>query len=152
MDKSLQKFNDSVASNKTLRDNIDGLRRERVVFDSIYRKLETEFESKKKEMANIIEQVFFLLACEQVNKPKNKECSSFEAQKGLQKTEIQGGKKRSKKLWFERMMKNQANAAYEARDAAQAQMTSLKQQADKEHQEFEREWKELGRRSKTIRK
>merc|ERR1712138_63281 len=39
----------------------------------------------------------------------------------------------------------QANAAYEARDQAQAQMAALKQQADKEHQEFEREWKELGR-------
>merc|ERR1719161_1533782 len=39
----------------------------------------------------------------------------------------------------------QANAAYEARDQAQAQMASLKQQADKEHQEFEREWRELGR-------
>merc|ERR1719343_462205 len=39
----------------------------------------------------------------------------------------------------------QANAAYEARDSAQAQMAALKQQADKEHSEFEREWKELGR-------
>uniref|UniRef100_A0A7S2JZK6 ODAD1 central coiled coil region domain-containing protein n=1 Tax=Zooxanthella nutricula TaxID=1333877 RepID=A0A7S2JZK6_9DINO len=39
----------------------------------------------------------------------------------------------------------QANAAYEARDQAQAQMASLKQQADREHLEFEREWKELGK-------
>eukprot|EP00928_Gymnodinium_smaydae_P014627 TRINITY_DN15387_c0_g1_i2.p2 TRINITY_DN15387_c0_g1~~TRINITY_DN15387_c0_g1_i2.p2 ORF type:complete len:402 (-),score=95.21 TRINITY_DN15387_c0_g1_i2:1356-2561(-) len=39
----------------------------------------------------------------------------------------------------------QANAAYEARDSAQAQMASLKQQADKEHSEFEKEWRELGR-------
>jgi len=39
----------------------------------------------------------------------------------------------------------QANAAYEARDSAQSQMASLKQQADKEHAEFEKEWKELGR-------
>jgi len=39
----------------------------------------------------------------------------------------------------------QANAAYEARDSAQAQMASLKQQADKEHAEFEKEWRELGR-------
>merc|ERR1711959_239008 len=30
-------------------------------------------------------------------------------------------------------------------DSAQAQMAALKQQADKEHQEFEKEWKELGR-------
>merc|ERR1711959_253749 len=39
----------------------------------------------------------------------------------------------------------QANAAYEARDSAQAQMAALKQQADKEHAEFEKEWTELGR-------
>merc|ERR1719460_2632303 len=39
----------------------------------------------------------------------------------------------------------QANAAYEARDSAQQQMAALKQQADKEHSEFEKEWKELGR-------
>merc|ERR1711881_634121 len=87
-------FNEAVATNKQLRDQIDGLRRERVVFDNIYKKLENELQQKKKEMANIIEQ---------------------------------------------------ANAAYEARDSAQAQMAALKQQADKEHQEFEKEWKELGR-------
>merc|ERR1719313_2609702 len=92
--KALQKFNEAIAVNRTLREQIDGLRRERVVFDNIYRKLENELQQKKKEMANIIEQ---------------------------------------------------ANAAYEARDSAQAQMASLKQQADKEHQEFEKEWRELGK-------
>lgn len=94
LDKGLQKFNEAVATNKELRDQIDGLRRERVVFDNIYKKLEAELQQKKKEMANIIEQ---------------------------------------------------ANAAYEARDSAQAQMAALKQQADKEHCEFEKEWRELGR-------
>merc|ERR1711967_151203 len=38
-----------------------------------------------------------------------------------------------------------ANAAYEARDSAQAQMAALKQQAYKEHAEFEKEWRELGK-------
>merc|ERR1712203_33302 len=94
LDKALQKFNEAIADNRGLREQIDTLRRERVVFDNIYRKLENELTQKKKEMANIIEQ---------------------------------------------------ANAAYEARDSAQAQMASLKQQADKEHAEFEKEWKELGR-------
>merc|ERR1712072_1601730 len=79
---------------KKIRAEIDTLRRERAVFDDIYRKLENELQQKKKEMANIIEQ---------------------------------------------------ANAAYEARDSAQAQMAALKQQADKEHAEFEKEWTELGR-------
>merc|ERR1719262_1193053 len=90
----LQKFNVAIAANKKLRDEIDTLRRERAVFDDIYKKLENELQQKKKEMANIIEQ---------------------------------------------------ANAAYEARDSAQAQMAALKQQADKEHAEFEKEWTELGR-------
>merc|ERR1719390_603763 len=94
LNSGLQKFNVAIAANKKLRDEIDTLRRERAVFDDIYRKLENELQQKKKEMANIIEQ---------------------------------------------------ANAAYEARDSAQAQMAALKQQADKEHQEFEKEWKELGR-------
>merc|ERR1712164_196275 len=84
----------AIAANKKLRDEIDTLRRERAVFDDIYRKLENELQQKKKEMASIIEQ---------------------------------------------------ANAAYEARDSAQAQMAALKQQADKEHAEFEKEWRELGK-------
>merc|ERR1712087_489774 len=84
----------AIAANRKLREEIDLLRRERVVFDNIYKRLENELQQKKKEMANIIEQ---------------------------------------------------ANAAYEARDSAQAQMAALKQQADKEHSEFEKEWRELGR-------
>merc|ERR1719440_2427969 len=89
LDKALQKFNEAIEANRALREQIDTLRRERVVFDDIYKKLENELHSKKREMANIIEQ---------------------------------------------------ANAAYEARDSAQAQMAALKQQADKEHAEFEKEW------------
>lgn len=93
LDHAVQNFNVAIAANKTLREQIDTLRRERLVFDDIYRKLENELQHKKKEMANIIEQ---------------------------------------------------ANAAYEARDSAQAQMAALKQQADKEHSEFEKEWHQLG--------
>lgn len=94
LDKGLQKFNESIAANRVLREQIDTLRRERIVFDDIYRKLESVLHAKKREMVSIIEQ---------------------------------------------------ANAAYEARDTAQAQMAALKQQADKEHAEFEKEWRELGR-------
>merc|ERR1712187_621549 len=94
LDHAVKKFNEAITANRGLREQIDTLRRERVVFDDIYKKLENELLQKKKEMANIIEQ---------------------------------------------------ANAAYESRDSAQAQMQSLKQQADKEHAEFEKEWRELGR-------
>ena len=40
LDKALVKFNEALAHNKRLRENIDNLRRERLVFDQIYKKLE----------------------------------------------------------------------------------------------------------------
>lgn len=75
LDKALVKFNEALATNKKLRDEIDDLRRERLVFDNIYRKLDKvdtphftgvsigsksdvltqELHEKKKQMANIIE-------------------------------------------------------------------------------------------------
>lgn len=55
LDKSLIKFNESIAHNKKLRDQIDDLRRERVVFENIYRKMERELQERKKHMAEIIE-------------------------------------------------------------------------------------------------
>jgi chromosome segregation ATPase len=55
LDKNLMKFNETLGQNKALRQKIDEYRRERVVFDGIYKKLERELHEKKKEMAAIIE-------------------------------------------------------------------------------------------------
>jgi len=99
--RALIKFNEAIAANKDLREEIDNLRRERVVFDGIYKKLQHELAEKKKRMAEIIEV---------------------------------------------------ANVAYEARDRAQAEITSLKLQSEKEQAEFEGEWKELGRKLEEDRK
>eukprot|EP01012_Entosiphon_sulcatum_P065169 TRINITY_DN94044_c0_g1_i1.p1 TRINITY_DN94044_c0_g1~~TRINITY_DN94044_c0_g1_i1.p1 ORF type:complete len:581 (-),score=183.71 TRINITY_DN94044_c0_g1_i1:6-1748(-) len=55
LDQALVKFNEALAYNKQLREQIDNLRRERVVFDGIYKKLEKELHEKKKQMADIIE-------------------------------------------------------------------------------------------------
>ncbi|KAJ3057209.1 Coiled-coil domain-containing protein 63 [Rhizophlyctis rosea] len=55
LDKALVKFNKSLAVNKHLRATIDNLRRERLVFDNIYRKFEKELMEQKKQMAEIIE-------------------------------------------------------------------------------------------------
>lgn len=55
LDKSLVKFNEALAQNKVLREEIDNLRRERVAFDAVYRKLKREHNDKKKHMAATIE-------------------------------------------------------------------------------------------------
>jgi chromosome segregation ATPase len=55
LDKCLTKFNETVAHNRQLRAKIDEYRRERIVFDGIYKKLEKDLHEKKKEMTAIIE-------------------------------------------------------------------------------------------------
>jgi len=55
LERALVKFNESIANNKTLREDIDNLRRERVVFDNIYRKMDIELMDKKEQMAEVIE-------------------------------------------------------------------------------------------------
>ena len=55
LDKVNQKFNVAISKNKELWEGIDSLRRERVIFDNIYWKLEKELHHKREEMANIIE-------------------------------------------------------------------------------------------------
>ena len=54
LDKSLQKYNEAIAYNKQLREQIDKLRKERVVYDNIYKKLEEELQSKKEEMKIVV--------------------------------------------------------------------------------------------------
>jgi len=55
LDKAMQKYNAAVSLNKDLRNKINDLRRERLVFDGIFKKLERELAEKKREMAQIIE-------------------------------------------------------------------------------------------------
>jgi len=55
LEKALQRFNEALAANKDLRAQIDTLRQERGVFESVYRKLERELAEKKRAMANMIE-------------------------------------------------------------------------------------------------
>ncbi len=55
LDKANQKFNETIAINRELKNVIDSLRRQRVIFDSLYEKLEKELHQKRKQMANIIE-------------------------------------------------------------------------------------------------
>ena len=53
--KARVKFNEAGAYNKKLRDDIDNLRRERVIFDGVYKRLERTLEEKKMEMAQIVD-------------------------------------------------------------------------------------------------
>lgn len=47
-------FNHQLAINRELRDDIDHLRRERGVFESLYRRLSRELEGCKQEMTDVM--------------------------------------------------------------------------------------------------
>ena len=55
LEKALVRFNEALAANKELRNQIDTLRQERGVFEAVYRKLEKELADKKRAMAALIE-------------------------------------------------------------------------------------------------
>jgi chromosome segregation ATPase len=50
LDTNFKEYNQAVAHNRQLRDKIDALRRERIIFDKNLHKLEQELVDKKKEM------------------------------------------------------------------------------------------------------
>ncbi len=54
LEKMYHKYNESKSRNQVLRTGIDNLRRERLVFDDIHRKLAKSLLVKKKEMAEVI--------------------------------------------------------------------------------------------------
>lgn len=54
LEKMYHKYNESKSRNQVLRTGIDNLRRERLVFDDIHRKLAKSLLAKKKEMAGVI--------------------------------------------------------------------------------------------------
>jgi len=90
----LQRFNQTVASNSELKENIDLLRKEKVTYESIKNRMQEELDSKADDANSIVEK---------------------------------------------------SKAAYAARDSSKAQMDQLKQQADREHGEFQNEWQELAK-------
>ena len=53
--KSNTKFNEALAVNKEMRDQIDGFRKEKLVFETLYTRMEKNLANKRKNMAEIIE-------------------------------------------------------------------------------------------------
>ena len=56
LDLALTKYNDTLANNKGLRSKVDELRKERVIFDGIYKKLEKEMHEKKKNIDQLVDE------------------------------------------------------------------------------------------------
>lgn len=57
LDKANKRYDTAMAQNKTLREKIDELRRERVVFEQVYIKLEKDLGVKRRDLARMIEAV-----------------------------------------------------------------------------------------------
>ena len=55
LEKANQKFNETIGTNKYTRGEIDALRKEKVIFENMYGKLETQLAKKRTELNDIIE-------------------------------------------------------------------------------------------------
>ena len=56
LEKLKQKLNEGIAYNKNLREEINGLRREKNIFDKVYQQLKNEMDFKKDHLRKIIEE------------------------------------------------------------------------------------------------
>jgi hypothetical protein len=50
LEKANHKFNDTISKNKELRNEIDDLRKEKVIFEELYGKLETQLAKKRNQV------------------------------------------------------------------------------------------------------
>lgn len=57
VDKANVRYSESLAVNKDLREKIDNLRRERVIFEQVFNKLEKDLGTKRRQMAALVEEV-----------------------------------------------------------------------------------------------
>jgi hypothetical protein len=55
LEKKLQRYNEALANNKHLRNQINSLRKERTLYDKIYNNLELDIMNKKNELLKLIE-------------------------------------------------------------------------------------------------
>lgn len=55
LDATRSKYNQTISENRKLREKIDNLRQERMVFQNIYQKLEDELADKRRELTNLME-------------------------------------------------------------------------------------------------
>lgn len=55
LDKANHKFDEALAANKEMRTEIDNLRKEKLVFETLYARMEKGLNQKRKNMAEIIE-------------------------------------------------------------------------------------------------
>ena len=57
LDKANKRYSDAMVQNKIIRDKIDEMRRERVIFEQVYIKLEKELGVKRRDLARMVESV-----------------------------------------------------------------------------------------------
>ena len=57
LDKANKRYSDAMTQNKAIREKIDEMRRERVVFEQVYLKLEKELGVKRRDLNRMIESV-----------------------------------------------------------------------------------------------
>ena len=73
LDKANKRYSEAMAQNKVIREKIDEMRRERVVFEQVYIKIEKQIGVKRRDLARLIE------AVDQVNTDRDQVIAQIQA-------------------------------------------------------------------------
>jgi len=138
LDQYLVKFNESLAENRRLRNDIDGHRKQRVMYDLIYKKLERELHERKKQMMVIIHDS---QAAYQARDKAKEELKILQEQCTKEKKEFEGEFKelgriiQEERLMVEQMRLNQLNTLGDGPDP-----TSGIESTQEEREEIQEGW------------
>ncbi|KAL5015693.1 hypothetical protein ScPMuIL_005282 [Solemya velum] len=141
LDKAMVKFNNQLSVNATLRQEIDHLRQERAVFDSLYRKLSRALEINKDEMNDIISQASE--AYEERDEAQNKMMALKDrsekdiAQHDLEMKDLQRVINHDNKLKEFMMVKAHDRAEYKEEEEAKKRKVSSDKDSDVEKQQID---------------
>ncbi|KAJ9514803.1 hypothetical protein QJQ45_028477 [Haematococcus lacustris] len=149
LEKAYVKYNQSITHNKQLREQINNLRRERLMFESIHNNLERELVKLKKDMADTIQ------LANQVCSQLYNSTLALNLEHSLQSNTLIVNHYKTVFLpvWSSNRMSMQAMhvsamlgpgaQVYELKEKATAEMAVLMGQAEKEQAGFEEEWRQL---------
>eukprot|EP00830_Metopus_es_P012781 TRINITY_DN2941_c0_g1_i1.p1 TRINITY_DN2941_c0_g1~~TRINITY_DN2941_c0_g1_i1.p1 ORF type:complete len:481 (-),score=176.59 TRINITY_DN2941_c0_g1_i1:8-1450(-) len=153
LDKLKQRYNQTIAQNKQLKDQIDALRRERVIFDKIYKNLESELKQKKKIMSEKIEKAeesylerhFGNLHLMEAKEKAKNERKEFEEEWKKIEAKIEESKK-----VYDYPKHNEENKIAEMKKADQNAFKDLRAEEEKQRKALDQTMKELTEIEKNI--
>ncbi|PFH35586.1 putative outer dynein arm docking complex protein ODA1 [Besnoitia besnoiti] len=130
LNKGMQKYSEAVAYNKKLKEEINNLRRERVAFDNLYRRMERDLLETKKNMVEVIDMAN---AAYKVRDEAHQQVALLKAQAGKEHKNFEKERSELGRLIEVYQKKNQLKQQAKKRDQAPLKRTAQSPEGDSQN-------------------